>query len=271
MASHQDYLLGMEPNEVRRLAHQHVTWQRQTEGLWELAGFAAGDTIVDLGCGPGFTSLDLARLVGPAGRVIGVDSSSAALEHLRATIENQGIGNIDIVAADVTSVDLSQWNPDGVFIRWVLCFLQHPEEVVQQVASHLETGATIAVMDYWNYLAVRTDPGIPLFAKVFRAVYDSFADAGGSLEVAGRLVPACDRAGLSVTAVEPLCQVGRPGSPVWRWLTEFQHLYLPTLVDKGYLTATELAEYEASWQQQETNNQALLFAPPLLGVAGVKR
>jgi hypothetical protein len=106
---------------------------------------------------------------------------------------------------------------------------------------------------------------------VFRAVYDSFADAGGSLEVAGRLPHLFHRTGLSVTAVEPLCQIGRPGSPLWRWLTEFQRLYLPTLVDKGYLTATELAEYEASWQQQETNYQALLFAPPLLGVVGVKR
>lgn len=271
MASDQDYLLGMEPHEVRRLEHQHVTWQRETERVWELAGFGAGDTIIDLGCGPGFTTCDLARLVGHDGRVIGVDSSSAAVEYLRATLVNQGIENVEVVVADVTDIDLSRWSPDGVFIRWVLCFLSHPDQVVGQVASCLEAGATLAVMDYWNYLAIRTEPAVPLFAKVFRAVYDSFADAGGSLEVAGRLAPVFDRADLSVTAVEPLCQIGRPGSPLWRWLTEFQHLYLPTLVTKGYLTTTELAEYETSWQQQGTNERALLFAPPLLGMVGVKR
>ena len=271
MASHQDYLLGMEPNEVRRLENQHVTWQRQTERVWELARFAPGNTIIDLGCGPGFTSRDLARLVGRDGRVIGVDSSSAALQHLRTTIELHGIENVEVVAADVTDSDLSPWSPDGVFIRWVLCFLPQPDRVVRQVASHLEPGATIAVMDYWNYRAVRTEPGIPLFDRVFRAVYASFADAGGSLDVAGRLPQLFHQADLAVTAVEPLCEVGRPGSPLWRWLTEFQDLYLPTLVEKGYLTAAELEEYRACWQRQGRDASAILFAPPLLGVVGIKR
>jgi SAM-dependent methyltransferase len=269
--THQDYLLGMEPGEVRRLENQHLAWRPQTERVWELAAFAPGETIIDLGCGPGFTSRDLARLVGGSGRVVGVDSSRAAIEHLRAAIEREGHLNIEVVAADVMSFNPSRSNPDGVFIRWVFCFLQRPDELVEHIASQLKKGARVAAMDYWNYLAVRTEPGLPLFPRVFRAIYDSFVDAGGSLEVAGRLPQLFDRAGLTATAVEPLCQIGRPGSPVWRWLSEFQDLYLPTLVEKGYLTATELEEYAASWQRQGRDANAILFAPPLLGVVGEKR
>ena len=83
--------------------------------------------------------------------------------------------------------DLSAWNPDGVFARWLFCFLPDPETLVRQVASALRAGATLAVMDYWNYPAIRTEPSTPLFRKVFKAVFDSFADARGSLDVAGRL------------------------------------------------------------------------------------
>jgi hypothetical protein len=126
-------------------------------------------------------------------------------------------------------------------------------------------------MDYWNYLAMRTEPGSPLFAKVFQAVYDSFADAGGSLDVAGRLPAMFDRAGLTVTHVEALCQAGRPGSSVWRWVAEFQQLYLPVLVRKRYLTQSEAEIYLAWWEEQEANGTTVLFAPPLLGVVGVKR
>ena len=78
MAANQEYLLGMDPAEIRRLEQQHETWRHQTERVWKLAGFRAGQTIVDLGSGPGFTSLDLVGVVGASGRVVAVDSSTVA-------------------------------------------------------------------------------------------------------------------------------------------------------------------------------------------------
>jgi SAM-dependent methyltransferase len=270
MAANQEYLLGMDPAEIRRLEQQHETWRHQTKGVWKLAGFRAGQTIVDLGSGPSFTSLDLVGVVGASGRVVAVDSSAVATDTLRASARGKGIANLELVTSDVSRFDLSAWNPDGVFARWLFCFLPDPETLVRQVASALRAGATLAVMDYWNYLAIRTEPSTPLFRKVFKAVFDSFADAGGSLDVAGRLPALFAATGLRVTRVEPLCQVGRPGSPVWRWVAAFQTLYLPTLVHKKYLTPAELAQYEHWWQEQERNENAILFAPPVLCVIGEK-
>ncbi len=79
-----------------------------------------------------------------------------------------------------------------------------------------------------------------------------------------------DRAGLTVTHVEALCQTGQPGSSVWEWVAEFQRLYLPVLVRKGYLTQSESEIYQAWWRTQEENRTAVLFGPPLLGVIAVK-
>ena len=265
-----NYLLGMEPAEVVRLERQHAAWRASTHKVWDYAGFSSGQTIVDLGSGPGFTSAELAAVVGEAGRVIAVDSSSTATDHLRQMVVNRGVTNIEIVTADVNEFDPSPWSPDGLFARWLFCFLERPESVVARFTSGLRAGATVAIMDYWNYLAIRTQPDHPLFTKVFRAVYDSWAEAGGSLEVAGHLPAILDAAGFTVTHVEALCQVGRPGSRVWEWVAEFQKLYLPVLVRNGHLTATESETYQAWWREQERNRNAVLFAPPILGVIAVK-
>jgi len=271
MAESNGYLLGMEPAEVQRLEQQHEVWRSLTEHAWKLAGFRAGQTIVDLGSGPGFTSRDLACLVRESGHVVAVDSSTIATDYLRSIAKQKGIANLEVVTVDVADVDLSAWQPDGVFARWLFCFLPNPEVVVQRVASGLKAGATVAVMDYWNYLAIRMEPDTRLFRKVFQAVYDSFADTGGSLDVAGRLPALFAENGLRVTRTEPLCQVGRPGSQVWRWLSDFQTLYLPTLVRQGYLTRAEFDDYQVLWREQEKDGNVLLFAPPILCVIGVKK
>ena len=123
-----------------------------------------------------------------------------------------------IVTANVGDADLSAEHIDGIFARWLFCYLPNPAAVLRHVANSLRPGGVVAVIDYWHYLAIRTEPRSPLFDDVFGAVYQSFADAGGSLDVAGALPRYCVDAGLAVRHVEPVSALGRPGSPVWNWI-----------------------------------------------------
>jgi len=264
------YVLGMAPDEVRRLAHQHEAWRAETERLWTLAGIAPGQTVVDLACGPGFTSLDLARLVGERGKVVAIDVSSTAVHELRSAAGRQGLRNIEVVEAFEADVDLASYAPDVVFARWLYWFLPEPDASVRRVAAALGPGARFAVMDYCNYRGIGTEPRSDVFDRVFRAVYRSVADAGGSLDVAGRL-PAMFRANrLRTTHLVALNQIARPGDPVWTWVSTFQELHLPALVDRGYLMADELSAHRAWWAAAERNPDAMFFAPPVMGVVGVK-
>lgn len=52
-----------------------------------------GDTVVDLGCGPGFFTLPLARMVGPQGRVVAVDLQAEMLELLRERVGRAGVAD----------------------------------------------------------------------------------------------------------------------------------------------------------------------------------
>jgi ubiquinone/menaquinone biosynthesis C-methylase UbiE len=70
-----DYILGTHHKELERLRVQHDLWRPLCQTAWERGGFAAGQRVLDLGAGPGFAALDLARLVGAQGRVLALERS----------------------------------------------------------------------------------------------------------------------------------------------------------------------------------------------------
>ena len=81
-----------------------------------LAGIAAGDTVVDYGCGPGWFSLAAARLSGPGGTVFAVDLEPRMVELVSRRAAEAGLTNITAVAGDGTRADL----PDGI-ADYIIC------------------------------------------------------------------------------------------------------------------------------------------------------
>ena len=72
-ARERDYVLGTHDEEIERLGIQHSVWRPRAVAAWRRAGFKPGDTLIDVGSGPGYATLDLAELTGENGRVIAVD------------------------------------------------------------------------------------------------------------------------------------------------------------------------------------------------------
>ena len=65
-----------------RLELQHKVWSSEAKRGWDLAQFRSGQTILDLGCGPGYCVQELAHIVGENGKIIGVDRSNTFINHL---------------------------------------------------------------------------------------------------------------------------------------------------------------------------------------------
>jgi ubiquinone/menaquinone biosynthesis C-methylase UbiE len=74
MTGDRDYVLGTHDQEIARLGLQHRARREDAIEAWRIAGFGQGHTVLDAGCGPGYASMELAEVVGPAGRVIAVPS-----------------------------------------------------------------------------------------------------------------------------------------------------------------------------------------------------
>ena len=60
LAESKAYILGTDSEELFRLGVQHQVWAEEAQKGWRLANFSAGQTLLDLGCGPGYCTKELA-------------------------------------------------------------------------------------------------------------------------------------------------------------------------------------------------------------------
>ncbi len=266
-AAERDYLLGTDDEELRRLRAQHHTWHPETTDLWERADFSVGQAILDLGCGPGFTSLELAERVGAAGRILAVDGSPKFADFLRRRAASAGLRQVEIAVADVRTLDLPAASMDAAFARWLFCFIEEPQEVIERVARVLRTGGRFAIVDYCAYGAFVARIGYPHLRRVLQAVHASF---GEGLEIGGKLPELMARCGLEVVEVVPIAGMVRPGDRIWCWIERFLRVYLPELVVRGVLREEECAAHWEEWQANALDPQARIASPPMVGVIGVK-
>src|SRR5688572_14038579 len=118
MAIERDYVLGTHDEEIARLGLQHRVWRPRVLDAWRRAGFATGQTLVDLGCGPGWATLDLAEIVGPRGRVIAVDRSRRFLDALETAARARGLPWIETIETDLEESGAPPFEADGIWSRW---------------------------------------------------------------------------------------------------------------------------------------------------------
>jgi len=109
-------------------------------------GLRPGDTVVDMACGTGLNFPLLETVVGPGGRIVGVDLTDAMLARAQDRIKTNGWSNVSLVQADAAGFDF----PAGVnAILSTYAMTQVPEcaEVIAHGAKALSAGGRWAVLD----------------------------------------------------------------------------------------------------------------------------
>jgi SAM-dependent methyltransferase len=271
VAEEREYLLGTDDDELARLGFQHQVWAADAVAAWTRAGFGPGQRLLDVGCGPGYATLDLARLVGLSGHVHGVDVSERFVGHLRARADALGARNVSAEVLDLTADDLPASGFDGAYARWLLCFVGDPAAVVRRVARSLRPGAAFVVWDYLKYDGLAMCPGDPAFDRVFGAMVESWRATGGDGEIGRRIPRMMVDAGLDVVHVEPVIRGARPGSALWQWPRTFYTNFIPVLVRGGFITRADADAFDAAWAERELDPAAFFSTPPQVTVIGRKR
>ena len=267
----EPYLLGTDPEEGRRLATQHRAWAAAARDLWDRAGFGPGARLLDLGCGPGFAALDLARRVGAGGRVLAVDESSRFIEALAREAARLGLAHLTARVGQAEELRLVPGSLDGAFARWLFCFLRDPVPVVERIASGLRPGGRVVLWDYLNYRAARLEPPCAAFERVLAAVGKSWRRTGGDLDVGARLPGMLADAGCRVLELVPLVALARPGTPFWDWSRSFFFGYAPRLVGAGLLDKADRRAFESAWREREESAGAFFSTPPMIAVIAEKQ
>jgi ubiquinone/menaquinone biosynthesis C-methylase UbiE len=107
-----------------------------------------GDTVCDLGCGNGFYTVKIAKLVGERGRVIGVDIQREMLEFLKDKASDEKIGNIEPVLGTVVDPKLPPGSVDLVLLVDVYHEFDHPEQMLSAIRKSLKPSGRVALAEF---------------------------------------------------------------------------------------------------------------------------
>ena len=261
-----EYVLGTDDAELGRLGLQHRLWSAQAFACWERAGVTPGATVLDVGAGPGFASLDLAQIVTARGRVIAVDESERFLRYLQQRAAALGIANLETHVGDAHTLDIRAQSVDVAYARWVLCFTPRPEDVIARVAAALKPGGVFAVQDYVNWAALSLSPKSDAFLRVMPSVGKSWRDHGGDPQVGGRLPALMASRGLRVEYLAPMQRIARSSDPLWQWPTTFFANFIPRLVEQGLVSERDWREMESDWNERARDPDAFFWTPSMIEI-----
>ena len=179
-----------------------------TQALFDRLGVGEGMRCLDVGCGGGDVSLDLAALVGPSGRVVGVDVDPAKVEIARAEAAECGIGNAEFRAADVRTLAGEAF--DVVYARFLLSHLPDPASAVASFRRRLRPGGVLIVedTDFDGYFVHPPSPSFDRFTELYRAVVRG---RGGDPCIGPRLPRMLADAGLAEVGADVVQPMGTTG------------------------------------------------------------
>lgn len=126
-------------------------------------GPRAGERAVDVGCGCGQTTLELAELVGPSGRVLGVDISEQMLERARERTVESGHRTIELVLADAAVHPFEPAAFDLVFSRFGVMFFEDAAAAFANLHRALRPGGRLGFV-CWQPIEQNPWASLPLHA-----------------------------------------------------------------------------------------------------------
>ncbi|QGV77726.1 methyltransferase domain-containing protein [Streptomyces ficellus] len=241
-------------------------WRTAANSAAYLVGaLRPGMDVLDVGCGPGTITADLAGLVAPGGRVTAVDAEAGVLEQARATARERGVENVRFAVADVHALDFPDDSFDVVHAHQVLQHVGDPVAALREMRRVCRPGGVVAARD-GDYAAFTWYPEVPAL-DAWLDLYRRVARANGGEPDAGRrLLSWARRAGFTdVTATAGTWLFATPEERAWwsgLWADRTTASgYAALAVDGGHATRRELASIAEGWREWGRRDDGWFLVP----------
>lgn len=220
----------------------------ENSAAYLLDRLAPGLDVLDVGCGPGTITADLARLVAP-GRITAIDTSEAALDEARRLA---GLAGVEFAVADVHALDFPDGSFDVVHAHQVLQHVADPVAALREMRRVCRPGGIVAARDS-DYAAMTWYPEVPEL-DAWLALYRDVARRNGGEPDAGRRLHAwARRAGFAdVTATASVWCFASDDDRAWwsgLWAERITHSAIAGgALDAGY-PREELDRIAEGWRK----------------------
>jgi SAM-dependent methyltransferase len=237
--NHDVYVLGHSDSELQRLAAQARYVGDLTEDVLRRAGLAPGMRVLDLGCGLGDVSFLAASLVGPGGRVHGIDRAPDAIAKARERAAHAGLNQVTFDIASVMDVAFDA-SFDAIIGRLVLLHLPDPLALLGRIAKEAAPG-TLVVFHEMELSTGRSMPEAPLCNQGMRLLIETFRGLGVETEMGAKLWGLFCRAGLPAPQLLLAAHVeGGPDAFVYHYLAHTLRTLLPAAKKLGIDGANDI-------------------------------
>ena len=131
--------------------------EESTREMIDALGLAVGWTVADLGCGNGYHTLEMARRVGPSGRVLGVELQTEYFPVLLRRAVAAGLANVECVTATAVDPGLAPDSCDLILLADVYHELSDPPVVLRALHASLRPAGRLALLEFRA-----EDPEVPI-------------------------------------------------------------------------------------------------------------
>ncbi len=135
------------PDELAGVPEAAVESFAGVANPWELGRLEAGERVLDLGCGAGTDTLVAAQMVGPEGRVVGIDMTPEMLAKARAATGEMGATNVELLEAEAERLPFPDASFDVVISNGVIDLIPDKDAVFAEIFRVLAPGGRIQVAD----------------------------------------------------------------------------------------------------------------------------
>jgi ubiquinone/menaquinone biosynthesis C-methylase UbiE len=148
------------PRWVGRLGVQEARNVEVTAMLLQAAQIAPGERVLDVGCGPGATTLPYAAAVGPQGHVTGIDIAEPMLAVARKRVAEQRLNNVTLILGDAQVYPLPPTSFDLVTSRFGVMFFADPTAAFRNLCGALRPGGRLC-MAVWASIEENVHRKVP--------------------------------------------------------------------------------------------------------------
>ena len=240
LSGEDDYVLGHSAEEYERLRRQAQALEPATKRIFQSIGLRGGSSCLDIGCGPGEVIRLMGEIVGPSGRVTGLDRDTRAGREAVNRLQASATSQYRLIEADMEGIrDIDGELFDLTFARLALLFTRDPVSVLRKMYNWTKPGGHIVIQDY-HTRTVNIYPKLEAFLELWEIILGTFERAGQDVEFGFKLPTYFVQAGIGVPDGTDMHLPLMPLAPSAVMLEAACRSILPKAIEYGITTDTHI-------------------------------